>query len=38
MHKYVMQTAVSRTAELVDADAIIDMTDYVNSVDGFATD
>lgn len=38
MHKYVIQTAVSRTAELVDADAIIDMTDYVNSVDGFATD
>lgn len=34
----VMQTAVSRTAELVNADAIIDMTEYVNSVDNFAVD
>lgn len=34
----VMQTAVSRTAELVTADAIIDMTEYVNTVDGFAAD
>lgn len=34
----VMQTAVSRTAELVEADAIIDMTDYVNSVEGFSKD
>ena len=32
----VMQTAVSRTAELVDADAIIYMPDYFNSVYGFA--
>lgn len=34
----VMQTAVSRTAELVTADAVIDMTDYVNSVEGFSKD
>ena len=34
----VMQTAVSRTAELVTADAIIDMTDYINSVEGFSKD
>lgn len=34
----VMQTAVSRTAELVTADAIIDMTEYVDSVEGFAKD
>ena len=34
----VMQTAVSRTAELVEADAVIDMTDYVDSVEGFAKD
>ena len=34
----VMQTAVSRTAELVTADAIIDMTSYVDSVEGFGKD
>lgn len=34
----VMQTAVSRTAELVTADAIIDMTGYVDGVEGFSKD
>lgn len=34
----VMQTAVSRTAELVTADAIIDMTEYVNTIEGFGLD
>ena len=34
----VMQTAVSRTAELVTADAIIDMTGYLDTVEGFNKD
>ncbi len=34
----VMQTAVSRTAQLVDANAIIDMTDYIDSTDTFSKD
>lgn len=34
----VMQTAVSRTAELVTADAIIDMTGYLDTVEGFSKD
>lgn len=34
----VMQTAVSRTAELVAADAIIDMSAYVNDIETFQKD